>query len=429
MRLLQPFTSDAKQLVAAVESATSGDDANRVSGSAPPSMAVSASPSGPSAGTPARPDLPVGPPSQIVQVARGLDREVQDLAGRLEAYDSLYGIAALARGLGEVRGRKTILFFAEDREIPEGAVSAYDAAIGDANRANVTVHTVDTRGAVSMRRAPKRFGGCPNASEPNASPPAWGSRARSCRSTRDGWSRRAMSDRRLASRTPYKLVPGTVFVRHGAWPSATPTTSARAWRVWPRGRPYYEVVYEPARPEPAVASGGSPRRRCATRPARTLSVLRQRGSAPTIAAFDCPARRDRRPRAARAFAHAATVMHFASAGREREVLFLARCRSGARRRRRPDRGTYRAHFSLLGFVRDEVGRTVARFSQDLADRGRLPNAPARDTTAVFRRALTLPPGGYTRSPRSRIGGEPDASNTTFRTFRRPRAASRSEAWW
>ncbi len=61
-----------------------------------------------------------------------------------------------------------------------------------------------------------------------------------------------------------------------------------------------------------------------------------------------------------------------------------------------DRGLYRAHLALLGFVRDEAGRAVARFSQDWPIEGpigELPRLPG--TTAVFKRAITLAPGGYT----------------------------------
>ena len=80
-----------------------------------------------------------------------LEQEVADLAARLEAYDSLYAIRALSRGMREVRGRKTIVYLAEDHQIPESAASVYDATLDVANRANVTVHTVDARGLAVTR--------------------------------------------------------------------------------------------------------------------------------------------------------------------------------------------------------------------------------------------------------------------------------------
>jgi len=395
MRLLQPFTSDARQLVAAVESATSGDDANRVVGPAAPSMTVSA-PSGPSGGgIPARPDLPMNPATQIVQVARGVEREVQDLAARLEAYDSLYGIAALARGLREVRGRKTILFLAEDREIPESAASVYAATIGDANRANVTVHTVDARGLVATRPGDRSAVGAilqgMSASAPTSSQPQGGIAG----------AGGPMLDReaRLANPVGGPFLGRVAGDTGGLAINNTNDLGAGLARVVEEVGQYYEVVYEPPRPEPDGRF-----RRITTKAMRKGVRLRTRsgyfanpGSAPTIAAFELPllAAIGATP-PPHDFAHAATVMHFASAGGEREVLFLAEVSLGsAKIVEDPDRGTYRAQLALVGFVRDEVGRTVARFSQDwpiegpLAERARL-----ADATAVFRRPLTLPPGGY-----------------------------------
>jgi VWFA-related protein len=404
MRLLQPFTSDARQLVAAVVSATSGDDANRGVGPAAPSMTVPAPPSGPSDGAiPASPDLPSGPDAPIAQVARGVEREIQDLAGRVAAYDSLYGIRALARGLREIRGRKTILYFAEDREIPESAVSVYDSTIGVANRANVTVHTVDTRGLALTRPGDRSAVGSVlrgmSASAPNRAQPQWNTAGAEGAPYRgaDGPGG-PMIDRE-------NPVQGS-FLAHVAHDTGglaiahTNDLGAGLASVVEEVGQYYEVVYEPPRPE---RDGRF--RRITTKVTRRGVRLRTRsgyfantGSAPTIAGFELPllaAIGATQP--PHDFAHAATVMHFASAGREREVLFLAEVSLGnAMIVEDPDRGTYHAHLAFLGFVRDEAGRTVARLSQDwpiegpLAERARLAS-----TTAVFRRPLTLPPGGYT----------------------------------
>ena len=408
MRLLQPFTGDARQLVTAVESATSGDDANRVVGPAVPSMTVSVPSSGASGGgTPARPNLPMGPATQIVQVASAVEREVQDLAGRLEAFDSLYGIAALARGLSEVRGRKTILFFAEDRELPESAVSVYDATIGVANRSNVTVHTVDTRGLTVARPGDRSAVGgvlqgmsasAPNGVQPQSSvagaewAPYQGA---------DGPGGPMMDrEARLANPIQGSFLGHVAHDTGGLEISHTNDLGAGLARVVEEVGQYYEVVYEPPRPE---RDGRF--RRVTTKAMRKGVRLRTRsgyfantGSAPTIAAFELPllaAIGSTQP--PQDFTHASTVMHFASAGREREVVFLAEVSLGsAKIVQDADRGTYRAHLALLGFVRDEAGRTVARFSQDWPIEGPLPvRMRLADTTAVFRRLLTLPPGGYT----------------------------------
>jgi hypothetical protein len=97
------------------------------------------------------------------------------------------------------------------------------------------------------------------------------------------------------------------------------------------------------------------------------------------------------------FAHHASVLHFGVKGRERDVVFLAQVPlSDVRLAADEARGVYRAHLTLLGLVRDEAGRPVARITHDwpiegpLAERDRV-----RRTNAVFRRAMTLPPGRYT----------------------------------
>src|SRR6185503_591514 len=105
------------------------------------------------------------------------------------------------------------------------------------------------------------------------------------------------------------------------------------------------------------------------------------GTTPAIAAFELPllaAIGAARP--PQDFDHAATVLHFGAAGGEREALFMAEVPlRSARIVEDPARGTYRAQLALLGFVRDQGGRTVARFSQDwpiegpLSERAKLDN--------------------------------------------------------
>jgi hypothetical protein len=84
-------------------------------------------------------------------------------------------------------------------------------------------------------------------------------------------------------------------------------------------------------------------------------------------------------------------------GREREAVFLAQVPlSDVRLAADEARGVYRGHLALLGLVRDDAGRPVARVTHDwpiegpLAERERMHRA-----SAVFRRGMPLPPGRYT----------------------------------
>ena len=149
MRLVQPFTSDPSRLEAAVRAATTGDDARR--GGPPPSLQTlsDAPPAALTTTDPTRPDAP--PVPNLGAIGSRVDAYLGEIASRRLAFDSLYGLLALARGLEPVRGRKSILYFALASEFGDSVTYAYETTVGAANRAGVTIHTVDARGLSPMR--------------------------------------------------------------------------------------------------------------------------------------------------------------------------------------------------------------------------------------------------------------------------------------
>ena len=76
--------------------------------------------------------------------------------GRVEAA-TFKGLLLVVRSLADVRGRKAVVFFDADHELGGGEIGGgrashvYEAAVSDANRANVTIHTVDVRGLTASR--------------------------------------------------------------------------------------------------------------------------------------------------------------------------------------------------------------------------------------------------------------------------------------
>ncbi len=163
---------------------------------------------------------------------------------------------------------------------------------------------------------------------------------------------------------------------------------------------YYEVVYAPPNPVP----DGRFRRIEAKVSRRGVNVRTRSGYFATPAAsagllaYEMPllaALGVKTP--SHDFGHHASVLHFGVKGREREALFLAQVPlSDVRFAADEARGVYRAHLTLLGLVKDEAGRPVARITHDwpiegpIAERDRV-----RRASTVFRRAMTLPPGRYT----------------------------------
>jgi VWFA-related protein len=59
---------------------------------------------------------------------------------------SLAGLRAAVSALGELPGRKSILYFTEKLPVPDRQKPKFDALIGEANRANITFYPVDAAG-------------------------------------------------------------------------------------------------------------------------------------------------------------------------------------------------------------------------------------------------------------------------------------------
>ncbi|MEO6239074.1 MAG: VWA domain-containing protein [Vicinamibacterales bacterium] len=63
-----------------------------------------------------------------------------------EGQTSLAGLRAVVVGLSALPGRKSILYFTESLQITDRLKARYDAMVGEANRANITIYPVDAAG-------------------------------------------------------------------------------------------------------------------------------------------------------------------------------------------------------------------------------------------------------------------------------------------
>ncbi|HXK10795.1 MAG TPA: VWA domain-containing protein, partial [Vicinamibacteria bacterium] len=412
MRPLQLFTADQTRLASAVDFATAGDDARRRGPAAAALQSLSDSPAPTAAAPPpGRPDLP--PEPALGGIGTAVEANLAELATRGQTFDSLYGLLAIARSLQPVRGRKSIVYFAEAREVPDSVTVLYDTTISEANRANVTIHTVDVRGLSPLRPGDRTAFGEKLAGFSAASgtrdPGQDGFTVRPPTASLPATADVEAPDTGGGPIVTRGLVDNPLwgsFLEHVARDTGglaiadTNDLGRNLTRVVEELGLYYEVVYVPPNPVP----DGRFRRIEAkvTRPGvrvRTRSgYFATPAAAPGLLAYELPLLAALGATApAHDFAHDAGVLHFGATGREREALFLARVPlSGVRLIPDEARGAYRGRLALLGLVKDEAGRPVARLSQEwpiegpLADRDRV-----RRTSAVFRRALTLPPGRYT----------------------------------
>ena len=68
------------------------------------------------------------------------------LAREQQGYASLNALRAVIEGLSVLPGRKSVVFFAEGLALPEAVMPQFDSVVATANRANVSVYTIDAAG-------------------------------------------------------------------------------------------------------------------------------------------------------------------------------------------------------------------------------------------------------------------------------------------
>lgn len=87
-----------------------------------------------------------GPPSGV---SIALDRSRvawERLAREQQGLASLNALRAVIEGLSVLPGRKSVVFFAEGLALPDAVLPQFDSVVATANRANVSVYTIDAAG-------------------------------------------------------------------------------------------------------------------------------------------------------------------------------------------------------------------------------------------------------------------------------------------
>ena len=83
---------------------------------------------------------------RMVQTELNMLRSIDDSERGVRGYDTSSSLLAVVRSLAEYPGRKTIVFFSEGLPVSPALSARLDAVIDAANRSNVTVYAVDTKG-------------------------------------------------------------------------------------------------------------------------------------------------------------------------------------------------------------------------------------------------------------------------------------------
>jgi VWFA-related protein len=161
LRTLQPFTSDAELIRSGLERAGSqGNTAfsnsraqtrdlvdTAIAGATAAEGTTGANPGqGGSAGDIASAAASGAIANAVSSMQAGMLRNFEALERDQQGYASTNGLLAVVNGLKSLPGRKTVVFFSEGLAIPANVVAQFRSVIHNANRANVSVYTMDAAG-------------------------------------------------------------------------------------------------------------------------------------------------------------------------------------------------------------------------------------------------------------------------------------------
>jgi VWFA-related protein len=83
---------------------------------------------------------------RLIQTELNMLRSIENSERGFKGHDTAASLMAVVRSLAEYPGRKTIVFFSEGLPVSPSLTARLDGVIDAANRANVTVYAVDTKG-------------------------------------------------------------------------------------------------------------------------------------------------------------------------------------------------------------------------------------------------------------------------------------------
>jgi VWFA-related protein len=98
------------------------------------------------AGTPMDGDGPLTAERKMANVTLDILRTAEEVERTLRGNRSLDGLLAVVHGLRDLPGRKTLVYFSEGLQVPPWLEDPFRGLASEANRANVSIYSVDVRG-------------------------------------------------------------------------------------------------------------------------------------------------------------------------------------------------------------------------------------------------------------------------------------------
>lgn len=318
-----------------------------------------------------------------------MERAFEAMARDQQGHATINSLLAVITGLGQLPGRKSVIFFAEALAIPPNVQPQFESVVATANRFNVTLYSIDAAGlrVHSGQSETARRVNAIAAEGMNRDPDGPGKFTETLELNEDVLRRDpAVSLRLLANRTGGFLIDST-------------NDLAGAFRRIDEDRRFhYLLTYTPKNAD----FHGEWRRIAVTVPGRSVTVqarsgylaVRTPGALPLLH-YEGPALAalDRTPLPAQLPVRAGAFV-FPEAGRgESRVAVLVATDGGALAGNADQaKGTARTDFTILARLKDKTGEVVRKGSQPY--RLAAPAANLRGDVLFFRQP-TVPPGTYT----------------------------------
>lgn len=398
-RVVQPYTNDMARLKRAVEAATSGERSDFHSDLDNMARAVSAN--GGSEGAAASGSRDGAALSS--EAAGQIAKEMLDFSEVLEREDlgrmSVFSLWAIIKELQKLPDRKTVLYFAEGLQMPNGLVEQFKSMLSEANRANVTVYAIDARGLTTVSDQ-----GLANAKLAEAA--QWSRYARSTQQeTAAGnkqefrtFDRAVDSLRANAQNEMLELAEAT----GGFLIANTNDLRPNLQRLSEDFNTYYEITYRPKN----QLYDGRFRAIGVTVNGRKDAVVQARNGyfamplmeGQTVYSYEAPLLRvlGRNPLPRELDFRSGVVQYRQRMGLQQASLVFDLPLSDVAFAKDEQAGKYRTHITVLALVKDAGGRVVAKLSRDVPLNEPLDRLEGfRQGRFIVTRAMNLAPGRYT----------------------------------
>ncbi len=333
------------------------------------------------------------PDMDLIAMTRRMERAFEAMSRDQQGHATIDSLLAVIAGLGELPGRKSVIFFAEALAIPPNVLSQFESVVATANRLNVAVYSVDAAGlrVHSGQSETARRVNSTGAQALDRDPDKPGGKLTEALELNEDVLRRdpAVSLRLLAGRTGGFLIDNTNDLAGGFR------------RIDEDRRFHYLLTYTPANSD----FRGEWRRIAVKVPGREVTVRARSGYVAVRAPGALPllshegpalAALERSPLPADVPVRAAAFVFPQPKGPARVAVLVATRGSALTFDTQRANQTYRTDFTVLARIRDATGEVVRKASQPYRLAGPAAQVEvARRGDVLFFRQPELGAGSYT----------------------------------